>query len=146
MPDGHLRVNKLRRLMGGMFGRCAWCGDDIAIRQLVEERFEVVTVSARHIAFLRDGEPVSMKLATVDHVVAKRDGGNNHIENLLPACADCNGNRTAEGKTRLTCRHCGGPKKNGRRRSCEECHRRHVEIYKQRQAAALVVGTEDETT
>jgi 5-methylcytosine-specific restriction endonuclease McrA len=42
------------------------------------------------------GEPLDPRLATLEHIVPKCFGGNDHPDNLAMACACCNNNRGTE--------------------------------------------------
>ena len=56
-----------RRLFGSQEGKCNWCGDEFAMRNL-----------------------------EVDHIIARSKGGTDHLDNVQLLCGHCNrvkGNR-----------------------------------------------------
>lgn len=61
------RINKKRTVMQKTLGRCFYCN----------EKF-----------------PASM--ITIDHFIPKSKGGTNSIDNLVPACRDCNHDKGTE--------------------------------------------------
>ena len=60
-------------IMAKSGGRCWYCGTNVHPH--------------------KEGQPK----ASVDHLVATRDGGTNHDENLVPACVPCNSSKCARG-------------------------------------------------
>lgn len=54
-------------------------------RLLVAEKFNW------HCAYC--GEKLSKETMVIDHVVAKSNGGSNHIDNLFPSCRKCNSSK-----------------------------------------------------
>jgi hypothetical protein len=57
-----------------------------------------------------NGHPQQCRWATVDHLLRICEGGNNHIDNLVPACAGCNSHRHDTPKN-TPCPKCGVLKK-----------------------------------
>ncbi|KYK80871.1 hypothetical protein SC936_05715 [Aggregatibacter actinomycetemcomitans serotype e str. SC936] len=39
------------------------------------------------------GEKLSKETMVIDHIVAKSNGGSNHIDNLFPSCRKCNSSK-----------------------------------------------------
>jgi 5-methylcytosine-specific restriction endonuclease McrA len=116
------------QLMCDFNGRCAYCDELV-----VPERMVVpVRKSAHWISYI-DGRDqlVRRRRATIDHVVAIRDGGTNRYDNLKLSCATCNQNRTAQPKAtqNLTCRKCGTTSKPKRMRYCRSCSRLMLEEF-----------------
>ena len=54
-------IVKVNKIFNRFNGRCAYCGSELTIKDM-----------------------------TVDHIIPKRNGGNNKYKNLFPACKSCN--------------------------------------------------------
>lgn len=62
-----MKTTKRERVYAKTAGRCSYCGT-----------------------------PVDLQTFAVDHVTARKQGGSNRIENLMPACNPCNGAKGAK--------------------------------------------------
>jgi hypothetical protein len=132
MSDNKAKRRRLYLLMNGFTGYCAWCDSPVVVRKWVEDNFPVVFANDDFIVYLRDGRQVKRRVATVDHVVPRSEGGANDLENLLPACGPCNRKRTEtpSERKRRPCRRCGGKKPGWKRYHCLKCARELIEAWR----------------
>lgn len=88
-----------------------------------------------------EGNEHTYRRATIEHVQRLADGGNNHWDNLVAACAKCNGHRNEQEKLpkNKRCKRCG---KAAKRRHCTACFRELVREYFSRNR--IVVDTAPE--
>lgn len=74
---------------------CFWCKSPLALVGSVPEQ-DRISVKGGTLVW-RDGEEIfSALVATSDHLIPVRDGGNSDISNLVLSCMRCNGRRTAQ--------------------------------------------------
>jgi hypothetical protein len=108
---------------------CMWCGETIYWLNMIPPQ-NIIKVSHSHITVQINGYQKMLLVATVDHYFELRNGGTNELRNLIPSCAICNRDRSAQPKIRPdTCVQCGGKKKGGGRRRCQKCCNANRPLY-----------------
>lgn len=120
--------NKLQR-PGETSTKCMWCGETIYWLNMIPPQY-ILKVGHTYVAVSINGYRRQLLIATVDHYFELRNGGTNELRNLIPSCALCNRERSAEPKQRPdVCVDCGGHKTGSARRRCRECVTKRTAEY-----------------
>jgi hypothetical protein len=120
--------NRLHR-SGEIFTHCTWCGEVIYWLHMIP-RDSIIKIGATNVTVNINGHRKALLYVTVDHYFELRNGGTNELRNLVPSCARCNRDRSAEPKSRPNvCQQCGGKKTGSYRRSCKACVDRLRPLY-----------------
>lgn len=70
---------------------CFWCGKSVMRPSLIPPGNRLSSDGGETIVYLTDGgERREMAVATIDHLLRVRDGGDNNPENLVVSCCPCN--------------------------------------------------------
>ena len=118
----------LRYLIRTRGAVCEFCGSPVICTSLVRRRNRIKLMAGHLTYWSVAGDIRTERIATVEHIQRKANGGSNGDSNVAVACYFCNQERNRRhNPKRRTCKHCGRPfgEGGGRRgRSCVECHRR----------------------
>lgn len=82
-------------------GQCVWCKQDVIRMKAIPKsrRLSCTSGLLRYIA--EDGGIRTARIATVDHLQRRADGGNSTPGNLVLSCLPCNWARDAEAKAKM---------------------------------------------
>jgi hypothetical protein len=85
MNAGTTNSRRLLRLFRRDGAKCFWCGHPILTHRQLRIRAE------------RGASTRGIRMATVDHVLPRSQGGSSHLYNLVASCAECNVERSRPG-------------------------------------------------
>ena len=136
----HTNTSLLKHLIYRRGSRCEFCGEVVVCVALVRRRNRI-KLTASHLTYRNGlGQRVTERIATVEHIQRRADGGGNRLDNVAVACVFCNQERNRRHHPkRKTCKQCGRPFAEGggrhhpRGRSCRECHERTQQFFKPEQ-------------
>jgi hypothetical protein len=120
---------KLKQLIRKHGAACYYCGEPIVQVAILREQ-QIIRLTCYTVSYRAFGKIVhKARIATIEHLKPRAEGGTNHDDNLRPACAECNSEKQREQMVRRSpgqrrgCRRCGAKMtgKDRRRRSCRVC-------------------------
>ncbi|RJQ24572.1 HNH endonuclease [Candidatus Parcubacteria bacterium] len=124
---------KIKKLLEHQHYKCYWCGKELA--RIYKDRrdscfvyfhgrtYSYVRKTNDFVEFLNvDGISYKEPWATVDHILAIKEGGDSTIENLCAACPKCNQERTKEITVKDSHCECGAKKEHRKNNYCGKCN------------------------
>ena len=124
----HKARRRLAKLIKAQHGKCAYCSREIVHFAELQRRGLVIRrVGGQRVEFKANGGMhIVCLVASVDHKLEIKRGGDNRFENLVASCIPCNTtrDRTPSKYDPMLCRKCGQPKEDPHKRKCNACRTR----------------------
>ena len=89
---GNIRAETRLSVYEASNWRCCYCGVKLLSTTPLARETHSYYANQEGLS-LRNGRSMRMRIATIEHIVRRTDGGNNSYENLAAACAWCNHSR-----------------------------------------------------